>query len=124
MNINKVSQSISQQTPEFIEEQYPLFNRFLEYYYQSQEKTGAGQNIINNFLSYLDIDRLDIDILDGNTKIVEPITDKSTKIVVESVESFLESNGSIMIGDEVIYYENVTSAPNIALEALVCLMTR
>ena len=115
MNINKVSQSISQQTPEFIEEQYPLFNRFLEYYYQSQEKTGAGQNIINNFLSYLDIDRLDIDILDGNTKIVEPITDKSTKIVVESVESFLESNGSIMIGDEVIYYENVTSAPNIAL---------
>ena len=115
MNINKVSQSISQQTPEFIEEQYPLFNRFLEYYYQSQEKTGAGQNIINNFLSYLDIDKLDISILDGKTKIVEPITDKSTKIVVESVESFLESNGSIMIGDEVIYYEDVTSAPNIAL---------
>ena len=115
MNINKVSQSIVQQTPNFLEEDYPLFNRFLEYYYKSQEKTGAGQNIINNFLSYLDIDKLDISILDGSTKIVEAITDKSDKIVVESVESFLTTNGSIMIGDEVIYYENTTSSPNIAL---------
>ena len=115
MNINKVSQSIVQQTPDFLEEEYPLFNRFLEYYYQSQEKTGAGQNIINNFLQYLDIDKLDIGILEGKTKIVEAITDKSTKIVVESIEQFLEENGSIMIGDEVIYYENTTSSPNIAL---------
>ena len=114
MNINKVSQSIVQQTPDFFEQDYPLFNRFLEYYYQSQEKTGAGQNIINNFLSYLDIDKLDIDILDGRTKIVEAITATSDKIVVESVESFIENNGSVLIGDEVIYYENVTSAPNIA----------
>ena len=115
MNINKVSQSIVQQTPDFLEEQYPLFNRFLEYYYKSQEKTGAGQNIINNFLQYLDIDKLDIGILEGKTKIVEAITDKSTQIVVESIEEFLEENGSIMIGDEVIYYENTTSSPNIAL---------
>ena len=115
MNINKVSQSIVQQSPNFLEEEYPLFNRFLEYYYQSQEKTGAGQNIINNFLNYLDIDKLDIGILDGKTKIVEAITDKSTKIVVESIEQFLSENGSILIGDEVIYYESTTSSPNIAL---------
>ena len=53
--------------------------------------------------------------MEGKTKIVEAITDKSTKIVVESIEQFLEENGSIMIGDEVIYYENTTSSPNIAL---------
>ena len=62
-NINKVSQSIVTQTPEFITDEYPLFNKFIEYYYRSQEKTGLGQNILNNFLQYLDIDKLDIGCL-------------------------------------------------------------
>lgn len=115
MNINKVSQSINAQTPDFIESNYPLFNKFLEYYYKSQEKTGLGQNILNNFLEYLDIDKLDIAILDGSTSLVEPLTVDSDTIVVESVDSFLTNNGSILIGDEIIYYENVTPAPNIAL---------
>ena len=114
-NINKVSQAIVAQTPEFIESDYPLFNRFLEYYYQSQEKTGLGQNILNNFLGYLDIDRLDVGILDGKTKLVEAITVDSDNIVVESIDQFLEESGSILIGNEVIYYESVTSSPNIAL---------
>ena len=90
MNINKVSQSIAKQTPEFIGSEYPLFNKFIEYYYRSQEKTGLGQNILNNFLQYLDIDKLDIGILDGATKIVEPITATSETIVVESVDQFLD----------------------------------
>ena len=114
-NINKVSQAIVAQTPEFIESDYPLFNRFLEYYYQSQEKTGLGQNILNNFLGYLDIDRLDVGILDGKTKLVEAIDTTSETIVVESIDQFLEKSGSILIGNEVIYYESITSSPNIAL---------
>ena len=56
-NINKVSQSINTQVPDFIESDYPLFNKFIEYYYRSQEKTGLGHNIINNFLQYLNIDK-------------------------------------------------------------------
>ena len=115
MNINKVSQSIASQSPEFLKTEYPLFNKFIEYYYRSQEKTGLGQNIINDFLEYLDIDKLDVDILDGATKIVEPIAKDSDTIVVESIDSFLDTNGSILIGDEVIYYEKTTSAPNISL---------
>ena len=115
MNINKVSQSIASQTPDFIGSEYPLFNKFIEYYYKSQEKTGLGQNIVNKFLQYLDIDKLDISILDGKTKIVEPLGEEDTSIVVESTNEFLSSNGTIMVGDEVIYYESVTSAPNIAL---------
>jgi len=115
MNINKVSQSISSQSPEFLKTEYPLFNKFIEYYYRSQEKTGLGQNIVNNFLQYLDIDKLDINILDGATKVVEDITDKSDTIVVESVDSFLDANGSVLIGDEVIYYEKTTASPNISL---------
>ena len=115
MNINKVSQSIASQSPEFLRTEYPLFNKFIEYYYRSQEKTGLGQNIINNFLQYLDIDKLDINILDGSTKVVEAISAESDEIVVESVDNFLDSNGSILIGDEVIYYENTTPSPSIAL---------
>ena len=115
MNINKVSQSIASQAPEFLKTDYPLFNKFIEYYYRSQEKTGLGQNIINNFLQYLDIDKLDINILGGTTKVVEGITAESNEIVVESVDNFLDANGSILIGDEVIYYESSTAAPNIAL---------
>ena len=115
MNINKVSQSIASQSPEFLKTDYPLFNKFIEYYYRSQEKTGMGQNIINNFLQYLDIDKLDINILGGTTKVVEAITAESDEIVVESVDTFLDKNGSILIGDEVIYYESSTSSPNVAL---------
>ena len=115
MNINKVSQSIAAQSPEFLRTEYPLFNKFIEYYYRSQEKTGLGQNIINNFLQYLDIDKLDINILDGSTKVVEAIDKDSDTIIVESVDNFLDTNGSILIGDEVIYYESTTSSPNISL---------
>ena len=114
-NINKVSQAVTAQSPEFIQSDYPLFTKFIEYYYKSQEKTGLGQNILNGFLNYLDIDRLDIGILDGATKLVEAITTTSDKITVESVDSFLASNGSILIGTEVIYYESTTNSPNIAL---------
>jgi|SaaInlV_120m_DNA_3_1039746.scaffolds.fasta_scaffold00199_3 hypothetical protein len=115
MNTNKVSQSIASQSPEFLKAEYPLFNKFIEYYYKSQEKTGLGQNIINDFLQYLDIDKLNINILGGSTKVVEAISADSSEIIVESIDSFLDVNGSILIGDEVIYYENTSSAPNIAL---------
>ena len=92
-NVNKVSQSVKALSPDFIRSDYPLFNKFIEYYYRSQEKTGLGQNIVNEFIQYLDIDKLDIGILDGGTKIVEPITTTSTSIVVESVDQFVEKNG-------------------------------
>ena len=114
-NTNKVSQSVASLTPAFIEQDYPLFNKFIEYYYRSQEKTGLGQNIVNDFLQYLDIDKLDVSILDGATKVVEPITATDSVIVVESVDAFLETNGSLLVGDEVVYYEKTTPSPNIAL---------
>ncbi len=115
MNINKVSQSIAKQSPAFIENDYPLFNKFIEYYYRSQEKTGLGQNIVNEFLQYLDIDKLNIEVLDGVTKVVEAFTTTDDEIVVESVDQFLENDGSVLIGNEVIYYEKTSHAPNIAL---------
>ena len=115
MSINKVSQAISSQTPQFVNDFNPLFNKFLEYYYKSQEKTGYGQNIINEFLNYLDIDKLDVGILGGSTKIVESTSASDSTIFVENVDEFLENDGSILIGDEVIYYEKAVQSPSIGL---------
>jgi hypothetical protein len=115
MSINKVSQAIPNQLPGFIGSEYELFSKFIEYYYKSQEKTGLGQNILNNFLNYLDIDKLDVDILDGKTKLSQVVSATDNVISVESVELFLEENGSILIGDEVIFYEKSQSSPNISL---------
>ncbi|AMO42876.1 virion structural protein [Cyanophage S-RIM50] len=115
MNINKVSSAVPTQLPGFITSEYELFSKFVEYYYKSQEKTGLGQNILNNFLEYLDIDQLDVGILDGSTILVEDITAEDATISVESVEEFLSENGTILIGDEVIFYEKSISSPNVAL---------
>ena len=115
MSINKVSQSVSSQTPQFIDDYSPLFNKFIEYYYKSQEKTGYGQNILNEFLNYLNIDKLDVGILGGATTVVDSIATSDTTIFVENVHSFLTNDGSLLIGDEVIYYEKAVQSPSIGL---------
>ena len=87
---NKVSSVVGKQLPQFVEDSNPLFGKFLEYYYKSQEKTGYGQNILNDFLRYLNIDELNVSILAGSTKIVESIGSLDTEIIVENVDKFLE----------------------------------
>ena len=120
MSINKVSQSVANQTPQFVDDYSPLFNKFIEYYYKSQEKTGYGQNILNEFLNYLNIDKLDVNILGGKTVLVEDANASTTTLFVENVDSFLEENGSILVDDEVIYYEKAVQYPSIGLSAVIC----
>ena len=112
---NKVSQVVGKQLPQFIEDDNSLFGKLIEYYYKSQEKTGYGQNILNDFLQYLNIDELNVDILGGKTKIVEDVSETDTEIIVENVDSFLEKNGSVLINDEVIFYEEAIPSPSVAL---------
>ena len=115
MSINKASTAVSSQTPDFIQGEHELFAKFIEYYYLSQEKTGLGQNIVNNFLQYMDIDSLQVDILDGATKLVEDINSEQTTIAVESIDEFLSDKGSVLINNEVVFYENTIASPNVAL---------
>ena len=120
--MSKVSQVVTSQVPLFIRESCApdgsadggAFSKFLKYYYESQERTGSSNDLLLNVLQYLDIDQIAIDIIDGETVVVEPLTDSSTNIVVESVDSFLTNNGTIKIGDELITYESTTSSPNIS----------
>jgi hypothetical protein len=113
--VNKASRRVDSQTPQFIEEYHPLFKKFVEYYYKSQEKTGYGQNIVNSFTDLLNIDKLNVDILGGSTVTVSDATSYDSEIIVENVDRFLETNGSVLINNEVIFYEKAVSSPSIAL---------
>ena len=112
---NKVSQNIYNQLPDFIKADYPAFEKFLEYYYKSQEKTGQPQNIINEFQKLLNIDEYDFKLIRSESELLEPVTATDDIITVESVDDFLEKNGSILLNEEIIYYERANKSPEISL---------
>ena len=112
---NKVSQNILNQLPDFIKADYPAFEKFLEYYYKSQEKTGQPQNIINEFQNYLNIDEYDFSLIRSDSQLLEPVSATDDVITVESVDNFLDKNGSILLNDEIIYYEEANKSPEISL---------
>jgi hypothetical protein len=112
---NKVSQNIYNQLPDFVKADYPAFEKFLEYYYKSQEKTGQPQNIINEFQKLLNIDEYDFKLIRSESALLEPVTATDDIITVESVDDFLEKNGSILLDEEIIYYERANKSPEISL---------
>lgn len=109
---NKISRRISSQIPDFIRDEHPLFEKFFEYYYESQEKTGGSYNIINDLLSYSDVDFFRGINVESHV-LLENVTSNTKNIVVDSVFGFLDKNGSVLIDDEVIYYEDIKRSPNI-----------
>jgi hypothetical protein len=114
MHDNKsVSLSVSNQIPEFIQESNPLFQAFMEGYYKSQEKIGGPLNIINNLTDYMNIDSYDLTKLDGNTETIFDVNLDTANIQVENTDGFLDTDGTILIEDEVIYYREIRKSPSI-----------
>ena len=110
-----VSQLVAGQMPQYIRDENPHFVKFLEYYYKSQEKTGLSQDILSNLLDYANIDKYDINLIQGRTQLLNSISATDSTIIVESVENFLEENGSFLLEDEIVYYEKATSSPQVSL---------
>ena len=110
-NIN-ISDRVENQLPEFIREEDRQFVDFLFQYYKSQEKTGRPYDILNNLLSYLDLDSYTSDELSRDTLLLNDIGINDKTIRIESIDGFKETDGSIMIDNEVIYYESVTRGPD------------
>ena len=110
-NIN-ISDRVENQLPEFIREEDRQFVDFLFQYYKSQEKTGRPYDILNNLLTYLDLDSYTSDELSRDTLLLNDIGLTDDNIKIESIDGFKETNGSIMIDNEVIYYESVTRGPD------------
>ena len=111
----KVSQLVSGQLPQYIQDESPQFVKFLEYYYKSQEKTGLSQNILANLLEYANIDSFDISLIQGRTQVLKSVSKTDSIIVAESVEGFLPENGSFLLDKEVVYYEKTTRSPQVSL---------
>ena len=110
-NIN-VSDRVEYQLPDFIRQEDRQLVNFLFEYYKSQEKTGRPYDILNNLLGYLDLDQYSSTELSSSTKLLKDIGVYDKKIEVEGIDGFQPRNGSIMIDNEVIYYEDVTRGPD------------
>ena len=102
----KISALIESQLPNFIVDEYPLFSKFLEKYYEAQENIGQPLDLANNILEYADINYYETNLLKENTLLTNTITASDAVITLDDGSSFPEKNGYIRINDEIVFYAN------------------
>jgi hypothetical protein len=105
----KISTLIESQLPSFIASEYEYFSKFLEKYYQHLESTGNVLDIINNIITYSDIDFYDSSVFTKYTTVSSNFSSSADSITVEDATSFPEENGYIKIDDEICFYQNRTT---------------
>ena len=66
-------------------------------------------------MRYLDLDKYSSTELASATSLLKDIGIDDRKIEIESIDGFQENDGSIMIDNEVIYYESVTRGPDVII---------
>lgn len=94
----KISQLVSSQLPEFLRNDYPLFVSFIEAYYRYLEQDQQALEIVQNALSYNDIDRTASTFvnyfLKNYAKHVPLTTALNKKFLVKRINDLYESKGS------------------------------
>ena len=103
----KLFQTIKESIPSFIREEFPLFGELLEQYYICLEKKTGVYDILNQINEYIKID--EIVSASKSTTLVRDLFDFQTTIEVESTIGFPETNGTIKIDDEIIFYKEKTN---------------
>ena len=104
----RISTLIETQLPAFIADEYELFGKFVQKYYEAQEVQGGTLDIISNIQKYADIDFYEKNILKQNDSLTVDITNSDTTITVTDAQSFPKKNGYIRIDDEIIFYATRT----------------
>ena len=104
----RISTLIETQLPAFISDEYELFSKFVQKYYEAQEVQGGTLDVINNLQKYADIDFYEKNILKQHDSLAVTITDSDTTITVTDAQSFPKKNGYIRIDDEIIFYATRT----------------
>lgn len=108
--VNKsISKLIDNQLPEFISTDYPKFSAFLQKYYEQLETTGQPLDIINNLTKYGDIDTYENTLLGEFSIVTSNINPSDTVISLDNTDSFPDTNGYVLIDDEIIFYKSKTS---------------
>jgi len=105
---NKVSFLIESQLPDFINEEYELFSKFIQKYYEQLEIQGQPLDIINNIQTYADIDFYEKNVLNQTTSVTSFVQSTADTITVVDTSSF-PASGYIKIEDEICFYGNKTS---------------
>lgn len=114
-NTINISDRVANQLPEFIRTEDEQLVNFLIEYYKSQEKTGRPYNVLNNLIKYLDLDEYDQKTLTSSTVLIKDVGVYDDLIEVEQIDGFMPTNGSVMIDNEVIYYEHTVRGPDAIL---------
>ena len=111
----KVSQRLQDQIPAFIKDEDQSFVDLLVQYYKSQEKSGKPYDILNNILSYTDIssNEYDPNFISSSSVTLDRVGAADNNITVETVDNFLEKDGTIKIDNEIIFYEEISKSPEI-----------
>ena len=104
----RISTLIETQLPAFITDEYELFSKFVQKYYEAQEVQGGTLDVINNLQKYADIDFYEKNILTQHDSLTATITDSDTTITVTDAQSFPKKNGYIRIDNEIIFYATRT----------------
>ena len=105
---NKISFLVDQQLPDFINEEYELFGKFIQKYYEQLEISGQPLDIVTNLSTYRDIDFYEQNILKQSTTVVGLVSDTDTTITVVDATSFPEYGGYVKIDDEILFYKSRT----------------
>jgi hypothetical protein len=100
----RISTLIESQLPEFITNEYELFAKFVQKYYEAQEIQGGPLDIINNIQEYMDIDFYEKNILKQNDFLSASVSASDSVINLNDATSFPEKNGYVKINNEIIFY--------------------
>ena len=95
---------VSNQIPEQIRSESPLFGEFLQQYYKSQEAQGAPIDLAENLDQYIKNDSFRQQDLVTSTNLDGAITAFSTTIEVNSTVGFPDRYGYLKIDNEIITY--------------------
>ena len=104
----RISTLIETQLPAFITDEYELFSKFVQKYYEAQEVQGGTLDIINNLQKYADIDYYEQNLLRQSDILDTSISASDDTIVLQDATSFPKKNGYVKIDDEIIFYGSRT----------------
>ena len=105
---NKISFLVESQLPDFINEEYELFSKFVQKYYEQLEIQGQPLDIISNIQTYRDIDFYEKNVLKQSTTLIGFTQKTDNTITVSDATSFPKNGGYIKIDDEICFYKQRT----------------
>ena len=104
----KISHIIESQIPEFLNQESPLFEEFLNVYYQSQEHQSGVGDLASNIVDYRKISAFNNETLVPGTVLGADILAGETTITVVSTSGWPDKYGLLKIDNEIITYTSKT----------------